>query len=126
MATTEIDFVILGAGVTGLSAAMELKEPALIIEKESKAGGLVRTHCFNNGYWFDHVLHLLHFKDNIIQHRITSLMGDVLQPCPPTAWIECSAGTVLYPFQLNLGALNNEVKKQCINDYISAFFCNRL
>ena len=122
MTNKEIDFLILGAGVTGLAAGLELKESSIIIEKECRPGGLVRTHCFDNGYWFDHVLHLLHFKDTEIQERIQVLMGDMLQRCSPAAWIECSAGTVLYPFQLNLGALNEKARNKCISDYAKMFF----
>ena len=118
----ETDFLIIGAGVTGLAAAVELKEAAVVIEKEKRPGGLVKTHCFDNGYWFDHVLHILHFKDSEIQSRIQNLMGDILQPTPPQAWIVCKEGTAMYPFQLNLGALNEKTRNQCIADYAKVYF----
>ena len=122
MQDSQIDYLILGAGVTGLAAAMELKNTVIVIEKESRPGGLVKTHCFDGGYWFDHVLHILHFKDPEIQNKIQSLMDGILQPCPPIAWIECKEGTALYPFQLNLGALNVIARNQCIADYAKVFF----
>src|SRR5437868_6911642 len=116
------EFLILGAGVTGLAAAVELKDEAVIIEKENRPGGLVRSQCFHNRYWFDNVLHLLHFKDDEIQTRIQSMVGPVLKPCPPVAWIESKEGTVLYPFQLNLGGLNKDARNRCITDYAKAYF----
>lgn len=119
---SQIDFIILGAGVTGLAAGSELKKSAVILEKEKRPGGLVKTHCFNDGYWFDHVLHILHFKDEEIQNKMQFLLGNDLKPCPPVAWIECKEGTALYPFQLNLGALNEKARNQCIADYAKVCF----
>ena len=118
----ETEFLILGAGVTGLAAGVELEKSAIILEKENRPGGLVRSHCFNGNYWFDHVLHLLHFKDKAIQSRIESLLGPILKPCPPIAWIECKEGNVLYPFQLNLGGLNEDARNRCISDYAKVYF----
>ncbi len=118
------EFLVLGAGVTGLAAAVELGEAAIILEKEKGPGGLVRSQCFNGNYWFDQVLHLLHFKDAAVQARITAMLGEVLAPCPPVAWIECKEGVALYPFQLNIGALNEAARNRCITDYAKACFQN--
>lgn len=120
--TTESEVLILGAGVTGLAAGVELKKSAIILERENRAGGLVRSHCFDGGYWFDNVLHLLHFKDDGIQSLIKSMLGSILKPCHPVAWIECKEGTVMYPFQLNLGGLNDDARNRCITDYAKAYF----
>lgn len=120
---TETEFLILGGGVTGLAAGVELKESAVVLEAEETPGGLVRAKCFDNGYWYDNVLHLLHFKDEEIQKRILAMIGDDLKPCPPEAWIECKKdGNVLYPFQLNLGGLKEDVRNRCIADYAKAYY----
>ena len=118
----QTDFLILGAGVTGLAAAAALEEQAVVLEKESTPGGLVRSKCFNGNYWFDNVLHILHFKDKTTQERIMAMLGDVLQPCPPVAWIECKEGVALYPFQLNIGGLNEAARNRCIADYAKVYF----
>src|SRR5881396_2751848 len=54
--------VILGAGLTGLSAAYHLGAPSLVIEREAEVGGLARTHI-DNGFTLDCTGHLLHLKD---------------------------------------------------------------
>src|SRR5688500_13796289 len=111
------DYLILGAGVTGLSAGVELKDAAVVIEKDRTPGGLVRSFCFDGGYWYDYVLHLLHFKDPEIQARVEAMIGPIMRPCPPEAWIQTLKGTAMYPFQLNLGSLEEEARNQCIVDY---------
>jgi len=118
----EKDFIVLGAGVTGLSAAMAIDSSCLVLEKTDRAGGLVKTYCFDNGYWFDNVLHILHFRDAAIQEKISSLLGGILKPCTPIACIETTAGAVLYPFQLNLGGLDEQTCINCINDYAAVYF----
>lgn len=105
--THETEFLVLGAGAAGLAAAAELGDRAIVVERDPRPGGLVRTECFG-GYWFDRVLHLLHFQDPGLQGRVAALLGDDLAPCPPVAWIESAAGTARYPLQLNLGALDEE------------------
>jgi len=112
--TAEADFVVLGGGVAGLAAAAELGPRAVLLERESRPGGLVRTECFGGGYWFDRVLHLLHFRDPSLEARVRALLGDDLAPCPPVAWVECAGGTARYPLQLNLGGLEPETRIACV------------
>ncbi|HEX8831041.1 MAG TPA: NAD(P)-binding protein, partial [Longimicrobium sp.] len=83
------EFLVLGGGVAGLAAGVELGERAIVLERESRPGGLVVSDEFE-GYWFDRVLHLLHFPDEALQRRIQEIVGDDLAPCPPVAWIECA------------------------------------
>ncbi len=116
------EFVILGAGITGITAAAELKERAVVLEKEKNVGGLVRTHCID-GFWFDHVLHILHFRDDETEAYIKNILPEgMLQPCPPKAWIETTHGTALYPFQLNIGALDDHIKMRCVIDFAKVCF----
>src|SRR5688572_17267558 len=98
--TEEFDVVILGAGLTGLSAASILGDHAVVLERNERPGGLVRTDCFN-GYWFDHVIHILHFQNKETEAKIKDLLGDCLAPCPPEAWVETAFGTTRFPFQMH-------------------------
>ena len=111
----ESDYLILGAGLTGLSAANELGEQAIVLERDERPGGLVRTENFG-GYWFDHVVHLLHFKDPDTEARIRNLIGDVLEPCKPEAYIETNHGTTPFPIQTHLGGLEPDVVAKCLRD----------
>jgi protoporphyrinogen oxidase len=109
------DVLILGAGLTGLSAAWELGDRATVLEREQRPGGLVRTDRVGD-YWFDHVVHLLYFQDQGTERRIRGLMGDVLAPCPPRAHVETPHGTTRFPLQLHLGGLDPEVCVRCVKD----------
>ncbi len=115
------DVVVLGAGLAGLAVASELRGDALVLERCDRPGGLVRSTCFN-GYWFDHVLHLLHFQDDATDNAIRALVDVDLAPCPPEAWVETLAGTVPFPFQMNLGSLDADVIARCLRDLAEATF----
>ncbi|MCE7061625.1 NAD(P)/FAD-dependent oxidoreductase [Dyadobacter sp. CY343] len=116
------EVVLLGAGITGLAAASELGESATVFERSERPGGLVKSHCFNDGYWFDHVLHIFHCNKPDILKKVNEIVGPLLAECPPVAWIETAAGVVRYPFQLNLGSLSTEAKINCVKDFSHAFY----
>jgi len=70
--------VIMGAGPSGLSCAYTLAnagEPAIVIEKDSVAGGLCRTLNFG-GYLFDIGGHRFLSASEEINHLWHSIMGD--------------------------------------------------
>jgi protoporphyrinogen oxidase len=117
--THETEFLVLGGGPAGLAAGAELGNRAIVVEREDRPGGLVRTECFG-GYWFDHVLHLLHFQDPPLQSWVTRMADACLAPCPPVAWIETDAGTARYPLQLNLGALERETCIRALTELAAA------
>jgi protoporphyrinogen oxidase len=114
----DVPVLILGAGLAGLAAAATLGDSALVLERDARPGGLVRTECFK-GYWFDRVIHLLYFADAHTERRILDLLGSDLQPCPPLAWVECSAGTARFPLQLHLGSLDPRTVVECLVDFIN-------
>ncbi|MCH7897946.1 MAG: FAD-dependent oxidoreductase, partial [Proteobacteria bacterium] len=115
------DVLVLGAGVGGLAAASQLGRRAIVLERADRPGGLVRTECFN-GYWFDHVVHLLYFPDEDPERRIRAVMGDLLVPCPPEAWVETKVGTTRYPLQMHLGALPPKCVLRCLQDLANVTF----
>jgi protoporphyrinogen oxidase len=117
----DVDTLILGGGVAGLAAALPLGDGAVVLERNARPGGLVRTECFS-GYWFDHVLHLLHVSDAAMEARFRSLLGDDLARCPPEAWVETTAGTTRFPFQMNLHGLDAEVVVRCLRDLARVTF----
>lgn len=107
--------MILGGGLAGLAAGSLLDERAIVVEAEDRPGGLVRSERIGE-YWFDHVIHLLYFSDPEVAHRVHDLLGDLLQPCPPRAWVETAEGAARFPVQLNLSSLPAEVRAACIRD----------
>ncbi|HET7231788.1 MAG TPA: FAD-dependent oxidoreductase [Longimicrobium sp.] len=113
------EFLVLGAGVAGLAAAAELGPRARVLERDGRPGGLVRTECFG-GYWFDRVLHLLHFQDAGLRAFCQELLGGVLAPCPPEAWVETQAGTARFPLQFHLAGLEPETRRRCLQGVLAA------
>src|SRR4030042_343967 len=112
------EVVIIGGGITGLTAGMELQEKAVVLEKDNIAGGVVKTFCFDGAYWFDNVVHLLHFRNEDTKNMLMLFMGDVLKRCPPVGWVETKEGRTRYPFQFNLGGLNKPARIWCLDDFV--------
>ena len=110
------DVLVLGGGLTGLAAAGELGDRAIVLERDERPGGLVRTERFGK-YFFDRVIHLLHFRDPVTQERIGALLGETLAPCPPEAFVECSAGTTRFPLQSHLHGLSLDKRMACLRDF---------
>lgn len=110
------DVLILGGGLTGLAAASGLGRRAIVLERDERAGGLVRTERFGD-YFFDRVIHLLHFRDYVTQARIGALLGGALAACPPEAFVECAAGTARFPLQSHLHGISLEARIACLRDF---------
>lgn len=121
MRTVTRQCIVLGAGLAGMAAAMDLEDSAVVLEKELRAGGLTRTECFN-GFWFDHVLHLIYFHDQRTEKRIRGIMGTTLAPCRAESWVETARGAVRFPFQMHLGGLDRESIVRCLNDLADVTF----
>ena len=106
-------YLIAGAGLAGLSSGVTLADQAVVLETSDRPGGLVRTECFN-GFWFDHVIHLLHVQEQASEDLLLGLPDHYLEPCPPTAWVETEEGTARFPLQLHLSSLNPDAIERCI------------
>ncbi len=117
----ETEILILGAGLCGMTAASRLGTRALVLEADEKPGGLVQSEQVG-GCWFDKVIHLLHFSDPDVEVTVRQLLGDNLVCCPPVAWVECLAGIVRYPLQMNLGGLEKEAVINCLCDVAELSF----
>lgn len=116
------DFVILGAGLTGLAAASTLGSRSIVIEKTDRPGGLVKSENYN-GYWFDHVLHMLHFqKMKDLEAKIKKMLGDVMHPLFPEAWVETKEGIGRYPLQMHLSSLNPTAIVRILADLAATTF----
>jgi protoporphyrinogen oxidase len=116
---TETEVLVLGGGLAGLAAGSLLGDRAVVLEAESRPGGLVRTERLGD-YWFDHVIHLLYFSHPSVEERVTAMLGDQLAPCPPTAWVETAAGTTRFPVQLHLAGLDPQARAECVADLRAA------
>ena len=121
MTVEHAPFVVLGAGLAGLAAAWELGDQAIVVERDPRAGGLVRTER-RGDYWFDRVLHLLYFADPVTEQRVRALLGDELAPCAPEAWVETRSGVSRFPIQMHLGTLDKPTVVACLRELAAATY----
>lgn len=109
------EVVILGAGLSGLSAAYHLNQSCEIFEKEERAGGLCRSLKIGD-FIFDYGPHILFPKDKYVADLIRNLLGKNLRIQSRQAWIYhkfCDVYT-RFPFQSHLYGLPASVVKDCI------------
>ena len=77
-----VDYLILGAGISGLSASYHLKQKgyeSIIIEKESQIGGLCRSFKIN-GFTFDHFIHLSFTQNDYVKSIFNSMIFSIYSP----------------------------------------------
>jgi protoporphyrinogen oxidase len=117
--TQRTEFLVLGGGLAGLTAAGALDAPSVVLERGDRPGGLARTER-DGDYWFDHSVHLLHFADPTVEAMVRGLLGDSLASCPPEARVVTRAGETKYPIQFHLGQLDAEVAIDCLLDVARA------
>jgi protoporphyrinogen oxidase len=121
--------VILGAGVSGLSAAYALQEFSprsySIYEQAPSVGGLCRTQQVD-GYQFDAVSHVLHFRSEETKRLVQQILGEQLVRQERSAWIYFQQRYVPYPFQTHLNALPSAAKMDCLNGYLKAWVRRKL
>ncbi len=111
--------VILGAGLTGLSAAYHLGGPSLVIEREAEVGGLARTRV-ENGFTFDCTGHLLHLKDRRVMALVDALLPDAFSRHERRALIFSHGVYTPYPFQANLHGLPPDIVQECVGGFVEA------
>jgi protoporphyrinogen oxidase len=112
--------VILGGGLTGLSAALHLTPlPSVVVERESEVGGLCRTSV-EDGFTFDCTGHLLHLRDGEIRGLVDRILPAAFTRHERRALIFSKGVTTAYPFQANLHGLPVEVVKECLGGFVEA------
>ena len=105
--------LVLGAGLSGLSAARHLAPyPTVVVEREKDPGGTARS-VESGGFTFDYTGHLLHLHQETTRRLIRSLLKDNLVECERRAWIYSKGVRTRYPFQANLYGLPWPVIEEC-------------
>ena len=120
---------ILGAGVSGLAAAHALSklpgEDFRVFEQASAPGGLCRV-IEKDGFRFDVVSHVLHFRSERARRLVYELLGDDLISVARSSWIYFRGRYIPYPFQSHLGYLPWPEKLQCVSGYWRAWVHRQL
>lgn len=115
--------VIIGAGLTGLSAAYHLEQKGFfdyrLFEKESQSGGLCRS-VQEQGFTFDFTGHLLHINDDYFRSLIHHLAGfQHFNSVNRRSWIYSQDTYTPYPYQINLRGLPTTTIAECIQGFIA-------
>lgn len=110
-----IKYLILGAGISGLSFASHLNsDNYLILEMEEKAGGLCRTHKEKDYIW-DYAGHFFHFKnDDTRKFFEPALAGEKCVKQIKNTKIYYKGEYIDYPFQKNIHQLEKEEFIDCL------------
>jgi protoporphyrinogen oxidase len=116
------EIIILGAGLTGLSAAYHLEQLGIhdyqIFERDSTIGGLCRT-VQQDGFTFDYTGHLLHLNHPYFQDLIYNLLApENFNTITRRAYIYSQDTYTKYPYQVNLFGLPAETISACIQGYL--------
>ncbi len=115
---------VLGAGISGLSAANMLRangHDVTVYEKESAVGGLARSR-FKDGILYDpYGGHIFNSKKPEVVDWVFSVMPkDKWQYTARNAKIYFNGKYVSYPFELSLCELDTDDAVECVHDFILA------
>jgi protoporphyrinogen oxidase len=110
---------ILGGGISGLTLQRFLEHPSEVLEKASVPGGLCRTF-WKDGFGFDIGGHILFSKHQHVTDLVQSLLGDNINQCKRLNKILFKGRYVKYPFENDLGALEEQDRYDCLIDYLRA------
>ncbi len=111
--------LILGAGLAGLSAALQLGGGYRLVEKADRPGGLTRGHL-REGFRFDQTGHWLHLRDPSMRALAEELL--------PAGWLEVRRRAAIfscgvftpYPYQVHTHGLPPEVVAENVLGFIEA------
>ncbi|HEY3499366.1 MAG TPA: FAD-dependent oxidoreductase [Polyangiaceae bacterium] len=119
--------LLLGAGLTGLSAAHALERvgvPYRLLEKLPWSGGHAVT-TLDEGYRFDRTGHLLHLRDPALRAEVLEwLAGDCLEIARRSR-VWSNGVYTRYPFQANTFGLPPDVARECVLGFVQAHFAER-
>jgi protoporphyrinogen oxidase len=113
--------LILGGGLAGLSTAFHLRRPWLLVERESRVGGLVRTETMHGGFRFDPTGHWLHLRDPGIKALVHErLLKDALVTVARRAAVFTRGVFTRFPYQVNTHGLPAEVVAENLLGFVEA------
>lgn len=114
--------VIMGAGLTGMSAAYHLRQQGLlprVLEREAHAGGHVVT-LQDGAYRFDKTGHLLHLRDPQMRELALAWIGDEYLTVQRNSMVWSHGGYSHYPYQANTFGLPPDVAYECVMGFLQA------
>ena len=110
---------IVGAGLTGMSAAKHLDADYEIHERLTHPGGHAITLKDQN-YRFDRTGHLLHLRDPEITDWVSGLLGKDTLQIQRRSKVFSHGGYTRYPYQANTFGLPPQVAYECLTGFLKA------
>lgn len=113
---TQVKYLIIGAGISGLTAANFLQADYLLLEKEQEPGGYCRT-IHRGDYVWDYAGHFFHFKTDEFRRLFHENIPeqDIISQTKRTK-ILYKGQLVDYPFQTNIHQLEKQEFIDCLYD----------
>lgn len=114
--------VVLGAGLTGMSAALELGHRGIdhwLVERETCVGGLATTSV-ESGYRFDRTGHLLHLRNPSRRERILAFLDEPPLEVSRRSFVYSEGVYTRYPYQSNTQGLPPAIAFECVRDFVRA------
>jgi protoporphyrinogen oxidase len=110
-------FLVIGAGVTGLSFAGQLaSRDYLICEAESEIGGYCRT-VLEDGFVWDYSGHFFHFRHPEIERELVDIIGaGRVRRIVKRTRIHYADRLIEFPFQRNIHQLPEGEFLECLAD----------
>ncbi len=120
-----VDFLIVGAGVSGLAAAAALSgQRLLVIEADSEIGGYCKT-VRKDGFVWDYSGHFFHFKHPEIEAWLRARMPGRIRNVQRRSFIDYEGHRVDFPFQKNIHQLPRADFIECLYDLYFADLARR-
>ena len=125
------DYLIVGAGPTGLGAAWRLAELGqhdwCLCEAGTAFGGLAGSTLDADGFTWDYGGHVRHSHYDYFDDLMDGLLGpDGWISHARESWIWVSGRFVPYPFQLNLHRLPDEAREDCVEGRLNVYCRNSI
>jgi protoporphyrinogen oxidase len=120
----EAPIQILGAGLTGMSAAHHLGGDYAIHERLGHSGGHAIT-TEREGYRFDRTGHLLHLRDPEIRKWVEQMIGHDSVTVQRKSRVWSHGVYTRYPYQANTYGLPPEIAYECLMGYLEALRIER-
>jgi protoporphyrinogen oxidase len=112
--------IVLGAGLSGLSAAHHLGGDCEVFESAAWIGGHSHTHSAE-GFSFDEGAHVFFGEDDISTEFVWEPLKNEIHHHQAEIWNHYDGQRFgRYPVQANAAALDSELATQCVLDFITA------
>jgi protoporphyrinogen oxidase len=119
-----VPVAVLGAGLTGLSASLELERAGVehrTFEKLPIPGGHAVT-VEDDGFRFDRTGHLLHLRDAEMRRDVLDWLGGDVREINRRSVVWSNGVYTRYPFQANTFGLPPAVAYECVAGFVAAHF----